>query len=458
MGARERTAASRMPMAARLYVAVLLAGYFLVLAANLPGHATVDTVLQLHEGRIGLRQTWGPVVYARILGLFDALLPGTALYVAVSSLVLFLALISLRWLRGGVSWLSAPLALAFVLTPQVLIYQGIAWKDVLFANLAIAGFVALAHAGRRWDRLKPRLALLLLAAALLAVAILVRQNGLLILGPAALAVAWAACRGGVWRALVWGAALSLAAGAAAWTLAAAADMPRAKAARHKNAGMRILQHYDLVGAAAHEPGMPLQELDRADPAADDAVRSSARAYSPQRVEALDAAPEYSSLWKLDSAPVHAAWRDVILEHPQAYLAHRLEAFRWVVTTPELEKCLPVATGVTGPPATLAALGVAVRNDARDQRLQAYASRFYASPLFSHLMFAGLSVLVMAALLLRRDGMDGAVIGLQAAALGFAASFFVISLACDYRYLYFLDLSALTGLLYLALDPRLARAR
>jgi hypothetical protein len=43
-----------------------------------------------------------------------------------------------------------------------------------------------------------------------------------------------------------------------------------------------------------------------------------------------------------------------------------------------------------------------------------------------------------------------------AALMFAGSFLVISLACDYRYLYFLDLSAITGVLYLALDPRLRR--
>jgi hypothetical protein len=31
---------------------------------------------------------------------------------------------------------------------------------------------------------------------------------------------------------------------------------------------------------------------------------------------------------------------------------------------------------------------------------------------------------------------------------FAASFFVVSVACDYRYLYFLDLAAMTGWLQL----------
>lgn len=460
MGAKGRAAAvGRKPVAARLYTAVLLAGYLLILAVNLPGHATVDSILQLHEGRTGVRATFGPVVYARILGLFDSLLPGTAIYVAVSSLVFFAALISLRWARGGVSWLAVPLALALMLTPQVLIYQGIVWKDVLFANLAIAGFVTLAHAGRAWGDAGARTGWLALTVGLFAIAILVRQNGLLILAPAALSLAWAARREGVWRGAAWAAGLVALTGASALAISAAADMPRAKPTRHANVGMRILQHYDLAGAAAHEPGLPLEDLDAADPAADDVVRAAARAYSPERVEALDAAPRFGSLWKLDSATVGAAWRDTIVHHPKAYLSHRVEAFRWVLTTPELEKCLPVATGVTGLAASLADLNLSVRNDARDQRLAGYASRFYASPLFSHLAFAGLSVLVIGALLLRRDAADGAMIALQVAALGFAASFFVISLACDYRYLYFLDLAAMTGLLYVALDPRLAaRAR
>jgi hypothetical protein len=33
-----------------------------------------------------------------------------------------------------------------------------------------------------------------------------------------------------------------------------------------------------------------------------------------------------------------------------------------------------------------------------------------------------------------------------------SSFFIISIACDYRYLYFTDLAALAGLIYAAVDP------
>ena len=42
-------------------------------------------------------------------------------------------------------------------------------------------------------------------------------------------------------------------------------------------------------------------------------------------------------------------------------------------------------------------------------------------------------------------------GLQLAGAAFAASFFIISIACDYRYMYFTDLAAMAGLLYVAID-------
>ena len=64
--------------------AVLMAGYVLMLALNLPGHMSYDSLAQLHEGRMDVRETWGPALYAWILGFFDDISPGTGLYVAAS--------------------------------------------------------------------------------------------------------------------------------------------------------------------------------------------------------------------------------------------------------------------------------------------------------------------------------------------------------------------------------------
>ena len=62
-------------------------------------------------------------------------------------------------------------------------------------------------------------------------------------------------------------------------------------------------------------------------------------------------------------------------------------------------------------------------------------------------------IVMLSALTDKASIDAA---FMAGALAFAASFFVISIACDYRYLYLLDVAGITGVLYLAADPRLRR--
>ena len=53
---------------------------------------------------------------------------------------------------------------------------------------------------------------------------------------------------------------------------------------------------------------------------------------------------------------------------------------------------------------------------------------------------------------RRAPGDTAFAFLLLAAFAFTASFFVISIACDYRYLYALDLAVIAAAFYLALDP------
>jgi hypothetical protein len=55
------------------------------------------------------------------------------------------------------------------------------------------------------------------------------------------------------------------------------------------------------------------------------------------------------------------------------------------------------------------------------------------------------------LLLRRSDTDIAVAAMMASYLVFTLTYFFISLACDYRYLYGLDLSAMLGWFYMALD-------
>ena len=163
---------------------LLLLGFAISLALNWPGQMSYDSVVQLLDGRSGRYDSWHPPVMAWLLGLFDALLPGTGLFLLFTALLLLCAwLLLLRRARAG--WgLVVVMALVFA-TPQLLLYQGTIWKDVLFANAGILAFAFLAGAAQDWPNALPRRLMLLFCALALCLAALARQNGFLLLPVAA---------------------------------------------------------------------------------------------------------------------------------------------------------------------------------------------------------------------------------------------------------------------------------
>ena len=439
--------------------AVLLTGYVLMLAFNLPGHLSYDSLAQLHEGRFDVRETWGPVLYAWILGAFDEIVPGTGLYVAFSGFLLTGSLLSFRSLRRHVSWPAVALAALIVLSPTLLIYQGIVWKDVLFANLAVAGFACLAHAVRVWEA--PRRPWFALLAAMLAFAVAAqtRQNGLIVIVFAALVLAWTARVRGWRSSLAWGFGGLVATVVLSSALAALTTPPQDGPDQGAARGFRIIAHYDIVGSVVAKPTLPLDRIRAADPEAERTIRyRAASLYSPERVDYMGQDPEIGRLWKLSDETVFGQWRDIVLRHPDAYLKHRWAVFRQVFATPKIDSCLPVYVGVTGPDTLIQSLQMVQLVEPQDQALYNYSTWFLDTPVFSHVFYALIALVVAGVLVWRGEAVDLVIAALLLSALAFTASFALISIACDYRYLYFLDVAALSGLLYLALDPPYGRFR
>jgi hypothetical protein len=241
-------------------------------------------------------------------------------------------------------------------------------------------------------------------------------------------------------------------------LATPAEVP---AKLRENLGMQILEHYDVIGARAHHPRLRFKEIGKVDPAAEALLEAQAnRIYDPSRVDTLDSDDGFrKALWRVPGKAWDAQWRRVIVHYPAAYLLQRYDVFRWTFLTPKLAMCLPVSVGVLGPDAMLKDLDVDGGVSPRAQGLAVYASHFYRTPVFSHLTWAIAAVAVIVLLLRRRDPADCVMVALLGGVLAFAASFAVVSVACDYRYLYPLDLAAIAGLLYAALDrPRWRRTQ
>jgi hypothetical protein len=160
----------------------------------------------------------------------------------------------------------------------------------------------------------------------------------------------------------------------------------------------------------------------------------------------------NALGQSEPSAIAAQWYDLVRHHPWLYLKVRARVFAQVLFTPDIEGCRPVFTGVEGPSGEMGDLGLKPRRDARDLALARYAKGFMGTPVFSHVVFGGLAIAALVLLLWRRSQGDIAMAALLASALVFTASFFAISIACDYRYLYLLDMAALSAVFYLALDP------
>ncbi|HTT84681.1 MAG TPA: hypothetical protein VMF67_14475 [Rhizomicrobium sp.] len=432
-------------------MAVLLVGCAVSLLLNWPGQLSYDSVMQLHDGRAGHYNPWHPPVMAWMLGLFDSVVPGTGLFVLFDTLLFFASFASVLWLVRWPSWLAVAITALSVALPQILLYQGIVWKDVLFADAGIAGFVLLAHAAVHW-RHHRRWLFLVAAFACLALAALARQNGIVALIFGCFALVFIARR----RGFCWLPAFGLGTGGA---LAAALVLllanlllaTRTDDAWSAPAQIRLLQLYDLIGEVKRDPALRLETLARANPNLVTLIRrDGVRLYTPVRNDTLVAEPHLLRAFAAtDAEVVTSQWLEVIVRHPADYFLVRAEVFRWVFLTPIIGQCMPYITGVTGPPQYMKTLDVARPFRPQDAALGKYAALFLSTPLYSHAAYAVLALVLLVFLAWRWHPADAAIAAMLAGALVFTACFFVISIACDYRYLIFLDLAALTALFYCA---------
>ena len=455
---------SKSPLVAGVFRLIVLAGFGLVLALNLPGHLTWDSVAQLHEGRVGVRETWGPAFYAWLLGTGDRIATGTSVYVVVTSLVLFASLASLPSLRARVSWWGPLAAAAMIATPHVLIGQAIVWKDIAFSNAAVASMIWLAHADFRWDDRRRRWLCLALSLALMAIAAQLRQNGAIVALAAAVATGWIASRGRLRRGVVWAAGAVAAflvtnQSIGALSLASLRPNPAVPAGSGVGLGVRLIQAYDLAGAVTRDPNYRLTIIARQRPQAAQVVQMRApRAYSTQRIDFLDNDAAFSAaMVTIPTEAIRDQWLNLVTTRPDLYLWVRLGVFRWLVAPPLIDRCGPIAIGVDPNP-TLATMGMVPRRSAQDQRLYNYTTYFLDTPVYSHVTYGLVALTLAGVLLWRRRSADVPIAFLQLGALAFTACFFVISIACDWRYLYFLDLAAMVGVVYLAVDPRIQPGR
>jgi hypothetical protein len=435
-----------------LAAAILIAGFAASVIVNWPGHLEFDSIVQLLEGRTGLYSNWHPPIMSWLLGISDAISPDAAAFVVLDTAMAFGAVLALLWLVPRPGWAAIAASAVVVVLPQFFLFQAIVWKDILFADACVAGFVCLAYAAAGWNRPRARLAWLGGAALFITLAVLTRQNGFVILPFAALA--FLAAPG--WRArLFYGAGFLAACVVLVFAINAALQL-RATKALGATEQMEDLELYDMAGMMQRDPALRLPILEKDAPAMARVMYAKGAAlYTPAAHDPLSDKSGVAPLIVPSVGAVKRQWLALVAAHPLDYLAVRAADFSWLFLSAHPDQCIVYVVGVDGPQGEMRALNLKPREDDRDDWLDDdYATPLVGTPALSHPFFAALGLVCLVLLLRRRRPADLAMAGLLGAAMAYTASYFVISLACEYRYLFVLDLSAVAAAFYLAADLRL----
>jgi len=416
------------------------------IALHFPGQISMDTSMQLYEAQTGRSVSWAPPFMSALMRWLGGSERGTAGVVVICSLLTYLSLamvansaLRLRAAAGQarLSILRVTACVLLLLNPVLLIYVGIVWKDVLFSSAMSAAvalsFAAAAAEGRR------ALAWAAMAAALLAMALQIRQQGIfmapLLLGLPILAVA--AGRQGA-RARRIGAASILVATFVLSLLVTQALVAQSIANsgdKSHSVGFRNIMLYDIAGIVARS-GTPTAALPVAiTPQQREAVRS---AYSSERIDYLIGSRE-AMVW-LDSIPDNQrarVWRKFIRREPTAFLEHKWFVFLALLDVNGIDGCLPMHVGVSGNADYLRAEGIAEGSNARAIGLYAFAEWFFDWPLFRHWFYALVLLAAVATTLLTvmPARLKGMCLVLAFATAAFYLSYLPTSIACDFRYLY-----------------------
>lgn len=415
---------------------------------NYPGHMSFDSLVQLSEGRSGNFVSFNPPFASMIVAFFDKIHEGTGVLMIVSILLFTSAWAVMIHSLKKTSPLSNLLLMLFLISPITLIYNGIIWKDVIFANLAVFAFamlISVEKAPRNW-----KIAIIII---LLSMASLVRQQGIIVALIACLALPFVNIteRG---RSLVarTGTGILFFCGVIVlskvlfWGATWGASMAKETSCQTP---ILLLLMYDIAGMVKNDPSLNLSVLARAGVNVPLLKQLMLSQYTPERIDTLNlfqAIPEIArnNLY----ANVVAQWLHLVRSHPEPYILHRVNVFAWLLGLHDHTKCAPVIVGITADaPDLLKTLHLHQTSSPFSDRLWRYAAFFFKTPVFSGMSYLTGAIASMG--WITRIGIRShvAAISLGSAALLFALTYLFIGIACDLRYLYFMLVASMFCMVY-----------
>jgi hypothetical protein len=310
-------------------VAILAAGWMVLILYAFPGVMTMDSFDQLREGRTWFFTDAHPPAMAALWGVLDRVVRGPLLMLLVQSAA-FLGGLFLMLTHAMSRRRAAVAAVVLLLFPPVLVPMAVIWKDCLMAGFFVLGIAGLLHHERRWR---------LWGLALLSLATAMRYNAPAATLPLIFLLFY-------WRAgMHWLARYTLALGA--WIVVTVVAMAGNSllVAQEMHFWHSSLALEDIVGTLAHvSPELPDSELGPllapTGILADHGYHARlVQQYVPYDFQQLVSGEGH--LWDVPIAgtqpappaqreAIERAWKAIVPAHPAAYLAYRVDVFAEVL--------------------------------------------------------------------------------------------------------------------------------
>lgn len=452
--------------------AILLLQAGIALWAGLPGQLTTDSIIQLYEGRSHQTISFHPPFLSILLGIFDHLGNAPVAFVLLSQMLLSASTWIVLTASGKSAFWRLLVAAAFLLNPVVLAYVGIVIKDVLFAHVVVFLFLLLWRWQLAAQRITPCRQLLLLA--LLMAVVGLRQQGILFALVASFWIATLITHSRP-RILLISLAFITAPLLLNQQITRLVQKPAAMADEGTAVGLKILMRYDLAGIMANggtvaaEPynkiiddivirkmqvqpnGKEIRKLPQR--AFSDELAHNARLYTPDRVDTLQG-HIYSllPLYRLG-----ALWLKSVRDNPRAYWQHRVDVSAALLGFSDIRQCAPLFSGSAGPiqhplveQELTAALDLTPGPNHSTVLVLNLLWDLIDTPLFQHWIYT-LTLIPIALVLGRRRAYIP--LSLAVCSLTLLASYFILGIACDFRYAYALTLSTSLLAACVVLPPR-----
>ena len=411
-------------------VAMCAAGFALTLWVFWPGVQTFDAFYVYKDMGTRSYGDWQSPVMIVLWSLIDPIAPGTG--------SLLLLTVALYWLAFGVVALTvarrspalAVVLLLLALSPPAFVFVGIIWRDVLFAIMWLLA-AALVFATAECRRL--RIAMQIVALALLAFGVLLRPNAL---AAAPLLAAY----------ILWPSRF-------AWKRATLLYVPAALALF----GLVQVVYYGVLGAARQQPlhsimvfdlgGISHFAKDNVFPGtwtANQTKLITEGCYNPLAWDAYWTQEpclfvmEQLERDKLFASPaLTEAWKSAILKYPAAYVRHRTTFMATFLAG--AENMTMWSRALDDPDKIIFA------DNPRLMALKAVHDRLKQTPVFYAGTWLLLDLIVCGFAWRRRETPEGLfALGICGSAIVYMMTFYAVGVATDFRYAYWAVLAGMCG--------------